>query len=183
MYWKDGSTFIYLNLYILEIYVYINAYIYIFPFTGKPMNIYLYICMYVCMYIPWRRKWKPTPAFLPGKSHWQEAGRLQSMRLQRVGHDGPTNTFTTFSRPFPLWLTTGHYSLCSTVESGCWATKYIAMVVVQLLGHVWLLRPLDCSPPGSSVPGILQGRTLQWVTISFSILCRVVWTTLFLKLK
>ena len=23
--------------------------------------------------IPWRRKWQPTPAFLPGKSHRQEA--------------------------------------------------------------------------------------------------------------
>ena len=28
--------------------------------------------------------------------------------------------------------------------------------------------PVDCSPPGSSVPGILQARILQWVAISFS---------------
>ena len=28
--------------------------------------------------------------------------------------------------------------------------------------------PMDCSPPGSSVPGILQARTLEWVAISFS---------------
>ena len=27
---------------------------------------------------------------------------------------------------------------------------------------------IDCSPPGSSVPGILQARTLEWVAISFS---------------
>ena len=27
---------------------------------------------------------------------------------------------------------------------------------------------LDGSPPGSSVPGILQARTLEWVAISFS---------------
>ncbi|CAI9154028.1 unnamed protein product [Rangifer tarandus platyrhynchus] len=27
---------------------------------------------------------------------------------------------------------------------------------------------MDCSPPDSSVHGILQARTLQWVTISFS---------------
>ena len=27
---------------------------------------------------------------------------------------------------------------------------------------------MDCSPPGSSVPGILQARTLEWVAISFS---------------
>ena len=31
-----------------------------------------------------------------------------------------------------------------------------------------LCDPMDCSPPGSSVPGILQARTLEWVAISFS---------------
>ena len=28
--------------------------------------------------------------------------------------------------------------------------------------------PMDCSPPGSSVHGILQARILKWVAISFS---------------
>ena len=28
--------------------------------------------------------------------------------------------------------------------------------------------PIDGSPPGSPVPGILQARTLEWVSISFS---------------
>ena len=31
-----------------------------------------------------------------------------------------------------------------------------------------LCDPTDSSPPGSSVPGILQARTLEWVAISFS---------------
>ena len=31
-----------------------------------------------------------------------------------------------------------------------------------------LCNPIDGSPPGSSVPGILQARLLKWVTISFS---------------
>ena len=31
-----------------------------------------------------------------------------------------------------------------------------------------LCNPIDGSPPGSPVPGILQTRTLEWVTISFS---------------
>ena len=31
-----------------------------------------------------------------------------------------------------------------------------------------LCDPIDGSPTGSSVPGILQGRTLEWVAISFS---------------
>ena len=38
--------------------------------------------------IPWRRVWQPTPVFLPGESPWkEEPGRLQSMGLQRVGHN------------------------------------------------------------------------------------------------
>ena len=28
--------------------------------------------------------------------------------------------------------------------------------------------PMDCSPPGSPVPGILQARTMEWVAIAFS---------------
>ena len=31
--------------------------------------------------------------------------------------------------------------------------------------------PIDGSPPGSSVPGILQARILEWVAISFSNAC------------
>ena len=31
-----------------------------------------------------------------------------------------------------------------------------------------LCNPVDCSPPGSSVRGILQARILEWVTIPFS---------------
>ena len=31
-----------------------------------------------------------------------------------------------------------------------------------------LCDPIDSSPLGSSVPGILQARTLEWVAISFS---------------
>ena len=38
--------------------------------------------------ITWRRKWQPTPVFLPEKIPWmKEPGVLQSMRLQTVGHD------------------------------------------------------------------------------------------------
>ena len=31
-----------------------------------------------------------------------------------------------------------------------------------------LCNPIDGSPPGSPVPGMLQERTLEWVAISFS---------------
>ena len=38
--------------------------------------------------IPWSRAWQPTPVFLLGESSWtEEPGGLQSIVLQRVGHD------------------------------------------------------------------------------------------------
>ena len=37
---------------------------------------------------------------------------------------------------------------------------------LQLCLTLW--DPIDGSPPGSPIPGILQARTLEWVTISFS---------------
>ena len=38
--------------------------------------------------------------------------------------------------------------------------------VTQLCLH--LCNPMDCSPPGSSVHGILQARILEWIAIAFS---------------
>ena len=40
------------------------------------------------------------------------------------------------------------------------------MLVTQLCSTLW--DPVDCSPPGSSFHGILQGRMLEWVAIPFS---------------
>ena len=39
---------------------------------------------------------------------------------------------------------------------------------VKSLSRVRLCDPMDCSPPGSSLHGILQARVLEWVAISFS---------------
>ena len=38
-------------------------------------------------FMHWRRKWQPTPVFLPGESQGQEPGGLLSMGSHRVGHD------------------------------------------------------------------------------------------------
>ena len=36
-----------------------------------------------------------------------------------------------------------------------------------------LCDPIDSSPPGSSVPGILQARTLEWGAVAFSGHCGI----------
>ena len=41
-----------------------------------------------------------------------------------------------------------------------------------------LCDPIDSSPPGSPIPGILQARTLDWVAISFSIQVPTPWLLL-----
>ena len=45
---------------------------------------------------------------------------------------------------------------------------YAAAAAKSLQSCPTLWDPIDGSPPGSSVPGILQARTLEWVAISFS---------------
>ena len=53
-----------------------------------------------------------------------------------------------------------HYKLC-TDSSYAAAAK-------SLQSCPTLCDPIDSSPPGSPIPGILQARTLEWVAISFS---------------
>ena len=42
------------------------------------------------------------------------------------------------------------------------------LLLLSLQSCPTLCDPIDGSPPGSPVPGILQARTLEWVAISFS---------------
>ena len=70
-----------------------------------------------------------------------------------------------------------HYSNCSKLQ-WFWFTpltnlefeiiteRHAAAKSLQLCPT--LCDPIDRSPPGSPVPGILQARTLEWVAISFS---------------
>ena len=48
------------------------------------------------------------------------------------------------------------------------ASKELATAAKLLQSCPTLWDPIDGSPPGSPVPGILQARTLEWVAISFS---------------
>ena len=43
-----------------------------------------------------------------------------------------------------------------------------AAAAKSLQSCLTLCDPIDSSPPGSPIPGILQARTLEWVAISFS---------------
>ena len=53
------------------------------------------------------------------------------------------------------------FNTCSNVECAC-------MHSVLLPSSPTLCDPINCSPPGSSVHGILQAGILEWVAIPFS---------------
>ena len=69
------------------------------------------------------------------------------------------------------------------VENRCWIiqltvsakfpfhlinTKTLRACMLSRFSGVQLCYAMDCSPPGSSVHGILQARTLEWIAIYFS---------------
>ena len=48
---------------------------------------------------------------------------------------------------------------------------YAAAAAKSLQSYPTLCDPIDGSPPGSSIPGILQARILEWVALPFSNAC------------
>ena len=72
-------------------------------------------------------------------------------------------------RPHYLWLLLG-VSTAHVVAFGlgCSFIKLHFAAAKSLQSCPILCDPIDGSPPGSPVPGILQARTLEWVAISFS---------------
>ena len=90
----------------------------------------------------------------------EESGRLQSIMLWRVGHEWGDSTFS-------LSLYKMKYCSSSMVSSIFY--NYAAAAAAKSLQSCpTLCDPIDGSPPGSSIPGILQARTLEWVATSFS---------------
>ena len=74
-----------------------------------------------------------------------------------------------------ILFSTNHYPLRVGVSSWFWnkpsfllAAAAAAAAAKLLQSCLTLCNPIDSSPPGSPIPGIIQARTLEWVAISFS---------------
>ena len=95
------------------------------------------------------RAWQPTPVILPGEFHGQRSLVSYSPWCHKESD--------TTER-----LSTAHSTLTQVVYIVMLESSDSSTRLLLLLSH------LDDSPPGSSVPGILQVRILEWVAISFS---------------
>ena len=64
-----------------------------------------------------------------------------------------------------------HFMTCETLTFACFCFLFFSDVLSLVLASqscLTLCNPMDCSPPGFSVHGILQARILEWVAIPFS---------------
>ena len=75
----------------------------------------------------------------------------------------------------PLRHVLGWPALAPTAHSHLLIMSYVYLFVFaaataakSLQSCPTLCDPIDGSPPGSPVPGVLQARTMEWVAISFS---------------
>ena len=75
---------------------------------------------------------------------------------------------TPIKQQLPIYLSS--QLLATTVSTSCfYEFDYSAAAAAKSLQSCpTLCNPIDSSPWGSPVPGILQARTLEWVAISFS---------------
>ena len=78
--------------------------------------------------IPWRRKWQPTPVFLPGESHGQRSspwGHKESNMTEQLNNkplpSPPGTEGICLHRSCPVWSTVsqGIWSLCYCSSDSC----------------------------------------------------------------
>ena len=103
--------------------------------------------------IPWRRKWQPTPVFLPGRILWTgEPGGLQSTGAQRVGTTQQLSTHRNYASMWILWA----LRLLSECRE---ATLRPAFLVTERPGGT---VPVPTEEEGTGTPtGRLTGLTQQ----------------------
>ena len=68
----------------------------------------------------------------------------------------------------PGWMNHKLESRVPGEVSIAWHAYAAAAAAKSLQSCLTLCNPIDDSPPGPAVPGILQARTLEWVAIAFS---------------
>ena len=94
-----------------------------------------------------------------------EAGTTQA-RGHLVGHQGDVQGIDLgFLRHAPLGFMRVERLLWRGIQAA--AHRYVYACMLSPLGRVQLCDPMDRSPPGCSVHGILQARVLEWVAIAF----------------
>ena len=100
----------------------------------------------------------------------------QRGRRMHTVHTDLVNAVNSWSHPTPVLLPGKSHGQRSLVHCSPWCHSSRAVILAQhrhaaaksLQSCPTLWDPIDGSPSGPAVPGILQARTLEWVAISSS---------------
>ena len=110
--------------------------------------------------IRWRRKWQPTPVFLPEKVQGQEElGGLLSMGLQRVGHDCTSFTqsqITDTGQSF--WVFVYLWPIILFVSSHLTCPSTLPMIYAQLFAKM---------DPSAEAYGCMSTLIMGWYPCPF----------------
>ena len=136
----------------------------------------------------WPKYWSYSFSFSPSEEYprlisfkidWFDLLAVQGTLKRLLQHDSSKASILWCSAFFTvqlshLYITTGKTialtirTFVGKVMSLLFSTATAAPTAKSLQSCPTLCDPIDGSPPGSPVPGILQARTPEWVAISFS---------------
>ena len=140
--------------------------------------------------IPWRRKWQPTPVFLPGESHrerslgvyspwsWKNLTRLKQLSMHTLVHCGTLGRWLNLSEPqflHPqnsdntslLRIKWNHvykglvHSTCSIIGA-CYCTIRASLVAQRLKRLPGMQEALGSIPGSGRSPGEGNGNPIQY---------------------
>ena len=111
------------------------------------------------------------------KSMWTKKSQMSKLDLEKA--EGaqiklPTSQKKQESSEKRLLLLSWLHQIlwkCGSQQTGQFLKRwklFTAAAAKSLQSCPTLWDPIDGSPPGSAIPGILQARTLEWVVLSFS---------------
>ena len=109
----------------------------------------------------------------PGPDDWQVKERRPNLPLTQLSsacsviYVFPIGSHRTHQKGWAAKPTQASDNLSLSID--CFPDISVCPAVAAAKSCPSLCDPIDGSPPGSPVPGILQARTLEWVAISFSI--------------
>ena len=107
--------------------------------------------------------------FDPWLWNLDSASRVARQKQQKKANQKYCRSLSSYARSIIHDCNT-HFmvtSLSLSLFSEMWFC-FSLLLLLSCFRHIWLCDPIDGSPPGSPIPGILQARTLEWVAISFS---------------
>ena len=139
------------------------------------------------IHIRWPKYWSFSFTISPSNEYsgltsfridWVDLLAVQGTLKSHLQHHSSKASILRRSAFFTVHLSHPYMTTGKTIALTRWtlAGKVMSLLfnVLSAAAAKWLQScptlcdPIDGSPPGSPIPGILQARTLEWVAISFS---------------